>query len=99
MIISIINMIKKISKYNYKNTFKKTFNNLDDTVKHILKNGLFFCSIIEIIALIILVTYILYLKNPILFNIGFNLFRLSLIFSVEFIICGFAADKVKNELI
>lgn len=75
------------------------FKELDKLTKIIMKNGLLFCSIIGTIALIILVTYNLSFTIPILFSIGFILFKLSLIFGVEFIICGFAADKIKKQLI
>lgn len=81
------------------NIIINNFNNLDNLVKKIMKIGLKFCSILGIISLIILVTYNISLTIPILFNIGFILFKLSLIFGVEFIICGFAIDKIKKQLI
>ena len=75
------------------------FKNLDKLTKVIMKNGLSFCSIIGIIALVILVTYNLSYTTPILFSIGFILFKLSLIFGVEFIICGLVVDKIKAGVI
>ncbi len=75
------------------------FKSLDKLTKTIMKNGLSFCSIIAIIALIVLVTYSLSFTTPILFNIGFILFKLSLIFGVEFIICGVIVDKIKAGVI
>ena len=75
------------------------FRNLDKLAKKIMKQGLRFCSILGMISLIILVTYNLSFTIPILYTIGFILFKLSLIFGVEFIICGFAADKIKKQLI
>lgn len=75
------------------------FKNLDKSTKVIMKNGLSFCSIIGIIALVILVTYNLSFTTPILFSIGFILFKLSLIFGVEFIICGLVVDKIKAGVI
>lgn len=74
------------------------FNNLDNLAKKIMKNGLIFCIIISIIALIILIIYEHSFTIPILFTIGFGLFKMSLIFGIEFIICGFIADKIKNQL-
>lgn len=75
------------------------FKELDKLTKIIMKNGLLFCSIVGTIALIILVTYNLSFTIPILFSIGFILFKLSLIFGVEFIICGLVVDRIKSEAI
>ena len=81
------------------NYILNAFKNLDKLAKKIMKHGIRFCSILGMIALIILVTYNLSFTNPILYSIGFILFKLSLIFGVEFIICGFAADRIKKQLI
>lgn len=75
------------------------FKNLESKAKLIMKKGLEFCSIIGIVALVILVTYNLSFTTPILFNIGLILFKLSLIFGVEFIICGLVVDKIKAGII
>lgn len=83
-------MFKKISD---------NFKNLDKLAKLIMKNGLIFCCILCIISLVILITYDLSFKNPLLYNIGLVIFKLSLTFGIEFIICGFAADKIKKQLI
>lgn len=99
MIKKTIHIINKISKYNYKNKIEKSFVDLDKLTKKIMKNGLKFCSIIGIIALIILLTYNLSITTPFLFNIGFLLFKLSLTFAVEFIICGLVVDSIKKQLI
>ena len=81
--------------YNIINSFK----NLDKIFKTIMKIGLKFCSILGMISLIILVTYNLSFTIPIVFTIGLILFKLSLIFGVEFIICGFAADRIKKQIL
>lgn len=81
------------------NNFIKNFKNLDKLAIKIIKTGLKFCCILCIISLSILITYNLSITTPILYSIGFILFKLSLIFGVEFIICGFVADKIKNQLI
>lgn len=80
------------------NNILDNFKNLDKLAKNIMKNGLKFCFILGIIALIILVTYNLSFTIPLLYSIGLVLFKLSLTFGVEFIICGFAADKIKKQL-
>lgn len=81
------------------NNILNSFKNLDKLVKKIMKQGIRFCSILGIISLIILVTYNLSFTLPILFSIGIILFKLSLIFGVEFVICGLVADKIKKQLI
>ena len=76
-----------------------SFKSLDKLTKIIMKNGLKFCSILGIFSLIILVTYNLSFTIPILFTIGFIMFKLSLIFGVEFVICGIVVDKIKTGAI
>ena len=83
-------MIKKIITY-----YKK----LDKTTYKILYKGLEFCLILALISASILFSYVLFFKTPLLYYIGINLFRLSLVFSVEFIICGFVVDNIKKQLI
>ncbi len=83
-------MINKIITY-----YKK----LDKTTYKILYKGLEFCLILALISASILFIYMLFLKTPFLYYIGINLFRLSLVFSVEFIICGFVVDNIKKQLI
>ena len=69
--------------------FKKiinSFNNLDKLTKIIMSNGLIFSAFIGLVAIVLLVTYNFSFTFPILFTIGFVLFRLSLIFGIEFVI-------------
>lgn len=81
------------------NNIINSFKNLDKLVKKIMKIGLKFCSILGMISLIILVTYNLSFTVPIVFTIGLILFKLSLTFGIEFVICGFVADRIKKQLI
>ena len=83
-------MVKKIF-----NSFK----NLDKLAKLIMSYGIQFCFIICIVSLAILLTYNFSYTLPILFTIGFILFRLSLIFGIEFVICGFIVDGIKKQII
>lgn len=82
--------------------FKKIFNMYKEfekiTIK-ILNNGLKFCFVLSFFSSIVLLYYILIFQTPILFYIGINIFRLSLIFAAEFIICSFVADGIKKQLI
>lgn len=82
--------------------FKKiinSFNNLDKLTKIIMSNGLIFSAFIGLVAIVLLVTYNFSFTFPILFTIGFVLFRLSLIFGIEFVICGFIVDGIKKQMI
>ena len=82
--------------------FKKlleSYNNFDKITNTILKNGLKFCTIFCILSASILLTYNLLKLSPVVFHVGFSLFRLSIIFGIEFIICGFVADGIKKQLI
>ena len=81
---------------------KKVFNsfkNLDKLTKLIMSHGLKFCFMICLVSLAILLTYNFTFTIPILFTIGFILFRLSLIFGIEFVICGFVVDGIKKQII
>ena len=83
-------MLKKIITY-YKNLDKNTYK--------ILYKGLEFCFLLASFSAFILFSYILFLQAPLVYYIGINLFRLSLVFGVEFIICGFIVDSIKKQLI
>ena len=81
--------------------FKKiidTYKNFEKTTNSIIKIGLRFCVFLCLISISILVTYLIS-KVPLTYYIGISIFRLSTIFSIEFIICGFVVDKIKKELI
>lgn len=82
----------------FKNIFY-TFKNLDKLTKMIMSYGLKFCLMICLISLAILLTYNFSFTIPILFTIGFILFRLSLILGIEFVICGFVVDGIKKQMI
>ena len=78
---------------------KNIFKGLDKTALHILKNGLSFCFIICIISIIVLFVYHFVSKNPLIFEIGITLFKSSIIFAIEFVICAIAADKIKKQIV
>ena len=83
-------MINKIITY-----YKK----LDKTTYKILYKGLKFCLLLALISASILLSYILFFHFPLIYYVGINLFRLSLVFSVEFIICGFVVDNIRKQII
>ena len=74
------------------------FKNLDKTTYKILYSGFKFCFLLSFISSIILFSYITFFRTPLVYYIGINIFKLSLIFVVEFIVCGFVADKIKKEM-
>ena len=82
--------------------FKKImdiFKNFDKLTHKILKYGLHFCFMLCLISGFVLLTYEFAFSAPFVYYIGINLFRLSLIFGIEFIICSFVVDGIKKELI
>ncbi len=81
------------------NKIVNCFKNLDKLTKLIMNNGLKFCLFLGLISIAVLVTYNFSLTIPILFYVGFILFRLSLIFGIEFVICGIVVDGIKKQLI
>ena len=80
------------------NNIVNGFKSLDKVAKIVMKKGLVFCLFIALIAIIFLFIY-LFNNTSILFTVGLSLFRSSLIFAIEFIICGFVVDKIKKQLI
>ena len=83
-------MLKKL-KDNYKN--------FDAITSKILKNGLKFCLGICAIAMLILLTYIMFFPSPEIYYIGLALLKLGLIFGIEFVICSFVVDGIKKQQI
>ncbi len=78
---------------------KDTFQKLETQTKTIMKNGIQFCFFLCIISLIVLLTYDFMVENPLLFDIGIVLFKMSLLFSIEFLICGIVVDSLKKNMI
>ena len=82
-----------------KNKINNIINNLDFKTKVIIKNGFKFCTFLCAISLFLLVTYIFWFSIPLVFNIGIMIFEMSLLFSVEFLVCGIVVDSLKKRLI
>lgn len=81
------------------NKILKMISNLDKITYKIMKNGLRFCIFLCTISIFVLLFYNIQLQSPLVFNIGLIIFKLSIIFGVEFIICGIVADKIKTDFI
>ena len=75
------------------------YKNFDKITCKILKHGLKFCFILCIFSIFMLFIYDSFLATPILYHTGLALFRLSIIFGIEFLICAFVVDSIKKQLI
>jgi hypothetical protein len=76
-----------------------SFKNLDKLTYSIMKFGLKVCFGICIFSSIILLTYETIYFSPNLYYIGLSLFKLGLIFGIEFVVCGIIVDSIKKNLI
>lgn len=77
----------------------KSFKNFDKITHKILKYGLEFCFALCIISVIFLLTYNLIFSAPFLYYIGISLFKLSIVFGIEFIVCSFIVDGIKKQIV
>ena len=75
------------------------FKHLDLKVKNIMRYGFNFSLLFCLFSVLILFTYHAIYTIPILFTIGTILFRTSLMFFVDFTICGIAFDTIKKQMI
>lgn len=82
-----------------KNKILDIFKNLDKITYKIMKKGLIFCFSLCIISLFLLLFYDFKLQSPLLYDVGLNLFKLSTIFGIEFVVCGIVTDSIKKQLI
>ena len=73
-----------------------SFRNFDKLTFKIMKYGLCFCLAICILSVIVLALYTFLVTSPIMYYIGINLFQLSTIFAIEFVVCALVADGIKN---
>lgn len=78
-------------------SFIKSYKNLEKNTYKLMKKGLVFCFFISLISTAILAYYILFNNSPFLFEIGIAIFRLSLVFSLEFVVCGIVVDNIKKK--
>lgn len=77
---------------------KEVYKNLEKKAFLVLKHGLKFCFSLCILSVFLLLIYNVMFTSPFLYYIGITLFRLSIIFSIEFIICAMVTDKIKKQL-
>ena len=81
------------------NRFLSYIKKLDKIALKILTKGLFSCFSLCMFSCIILLTYLLFFHTQLTYLLGITLFRISLIFSIEFIVCAFISDLIKKQLI
>ena len=72
--------------------------NLDKDTFKIMNYGLFFCSCIALIAVVILLTY-LFSSSSFFYYLGLTLIKSSFTFAVEFVICGIVVDFIRKQKI
>lgn len=81
------------------NTIIDKFKSLDLKVKNIMKYGFIFSLLFCLFSILILYTYHAIYTIPLIFTVGTILFKTSLMFFVDFVICGIAFDTIKKQLI
>ena len=80
------------------NIIIENYKKLDTKIKNIMKYGFVFSLIFCLFSIILLYVYHKINTNPTLFIVGTILFKTSLFFFADFIICGLAFDKIiRNE--
>lgn len=75
------------------------FKTLNPKIRKIMRYGFCVSLIVCMIATLILYTYHRLYTVPLLFSVGTILFKTSLMFFVDFIICGFAFDTIQKQMI
>lgn len=86
-------MIKQIF-----NQLLDAFKKLDKKILKILNYGLKFCFGILIISTVILVTYLFFVHNNLLFQIGLLTFQLGICFMSEFFVSAIAIDTISKQI-
>lgn len=85
-------MIKQIF-----NKLLDTLKNLDKKILKILKWGLKFCFAILILSCIILTTYLFFIHNDFIFNIGLLTFQIGICFIAEFFASAITVDTICKQ--
>lgn len=73
------------------------FRSMEEKVKKIMNYGFLFSFIVCMISIGLLIAYELN-SNIELYYVGLSVFRLSLFFAVEFLICALAIDTIKKQI-
>jgi len=79
--------------------FKKNFTGIDKKILKVMCKGFNWCFCLTFVSILILLTYHFVYKLPDLYYSGLLLFKSSLFFFVDFIVCGYAVDTIKKQMI
>lgn len=85
-------MIKIIEK------LKALFKDIDKKDLKIMRNGLKFCFFILIISISILFTYLFFINDFFVYQVGIMMFQLSLYFGIDFIVAGLVVDTIQKQI-
>ena len=75
----------------------KTIRNFDKKIKDLMIKGLYFSLIVAIISALILVYYIAYSHNNLVYYIGIEIMHVAISFAASFIAVALAMDKIKKD--
>lgn len=76
---------------------KESISSIDIQILHIMKKGIQFSIVFSLIATLVLTLYCSY-NNLEAYCIGTSLLKSGIYFGVAFIICGYAFEKILNEM-
>ena len=70
------------------------FKNLDKKIIKTLKYGLIFCFLINIISVLLLISYLFFVHTYLVYKIGILLFQISLYYAIFFISSAITVDSI-----
>lgn len=74
--------------------FFNTIKNIDKKIVHIVQNGIAFSSLVCLIGIILLLIHNYFFISFDLIGAAMILFKTSIFFTMQFLLCGFAFDKI-----
>ena len=83
---------------NFIHKIKEVFDNIDKKDLKIMRNGLKFCFLILLISVTMLITYLFFINNIFVYEIGILVFQLSLYFAIDFIVAGIVIDTIQKQI-
>ena len=83
---------------NFIHKIQDIFKNIDKKDLKIMRNGLKFCSLILLVSIVILLTYLFFMNSVFVYEIGILVFQLSLYFAIDFIVAGIVVDSIQKQL-
>ena len=83
---------------NFIHKINDIFDNIDKKDLKIMRNGLKFCFLILLVSMLILVTYLFFINNVFVYEIGVLVFQLSLYFAIDFVVARIVVDTIQKQL-